>query len=255
MIRAAVIALFASATIVMADSSADSLTRAGIVEFDAAYREWSGERFANAAGHFRKASNAAPRSAVHKYWLGTALFHRMLQLQSQSNAKQHARSADTAMEGAITALEAAVAIDPHHAESHALLGTLYGMKIKGGMLRAIRFGPRVQDHQKHALKNGANNPRVQYLLGTARFHTAKEAADYRVALKTLLDAEKLFVAEAKTPRSPLAPRWGLSSCRTFIGRTHLHLGDRQNAAAYFRKALADHPADHVARQELSKLSH
>ena len=255
MIRAAAIAFVASATIVLADTSADSLTRSGIVEFNAAYREWSAERFANAAGHFRKASSAAPRAAVHKYWLGTALFHRMLQLQSQPDKKKHAHAADAAMEGAITALEAAVAIDPRHAESHALLGTLYGMKINGGMLRAIRFGPRVQDHQKHALQNGAKNPRVQYLLGTGRFHTAEKAADYRVALKTLLDAEKLFVEEAKSPPASLAPRWGLSSCRTFIGRTHLHLGDKKNAEAYFRKALADHPADHIARQELSKLTH
>ena len=54
-------------------------------------------------------------------------------------------AADAAMDAALAALETAVKLDERHAESHALLGTLYGMKINGNLLRAARFGPRVRE--------------------------------------------------------------------------------------------------------------
>jgi tetratricopeptide (TPR) repeat protein len=253
MIRTLIIVMLAAASPLRAAPAADGLIHDGITAFTNAYRAWDADGFATAAGHFRKAAAANPKSAIARYWLGAAQFHRMLKLQSLPNAKAHARTADAAMEEAIKALETAVALDPKHAESHALLGTLYGMKIQGGMLRAMRFGPRVQEHQKHALASGPKNPRVRYLLGTGQFHTAKNAAGFREALNTLLYAEKLFVAEAKSPPKAPAPTWGSSSCLTFIGRSYLKLGEKDHAATYFRRALAAHPADHIAKQELARL--
>ena len=158
------------------------------------------------------------------------------------------------MDDAVDALETAVRLDPRHAESHALLGTLYGMKIHGSMLRALRYGPSVQEHQKLALELGPRNPRVRYLLGTGRFHLAKDPAARREALHTLLEAEKLFAAEAATPAKPFDPRWGRSSCLTFIGRASESLGHNEQAADYFRKALAIHPADHHARDGLARVT-
>jgi hypothetical protein len=157
------------------------------------------------------------------------------------------------MDAALAALEIAVKLDERHAESHALLGTLYGMKIDGSLLRGARFGPRVAKHQKKAMEFGAQNPRVRYLLGTCQFHTATKASAQREALTTLLLAESLFAAEAQRAGGPLEPRWGRSSCLTFIGRTYELLGQRMEAADYFRKALAEHPADHVAKEGLERV--
>ena len=85
--------------------------------------------------------------------------------------------------------------------------------------------------------------------------SAEGVRAFRTALATLQDAEKWFAAEsAAPPADPTAPRWGASSCLTFIGRCHLALGDRKQAAAYFRKALAMHPGDHIARSELDALT-
>lgn len=252
MIRALVIALLASILTVHANTASDPHVRAGIEEFTTAYREWDAAGFAKAAGEFSKATAADPHSARAFYWLGTARFHRMLHLRNQQPPKTDA--ADDAMEDAIETLETALILAPDDAECHALLGTLYGMKIQGGLLRAIRYGPRVQNHQKQALNNGVNNPRVRYLLGTGLFHTAKDVGDYRETLDTLLVAEKLFIAESEHAPEPFAPRWGLSSCRTFIGRTLVKLGEKDRAAEYFRKALAEHPNDHIARAELARIA-
>jgi tetratricopeptide (TPR) repeat protein len=252
MIRALAIGFLATAMVVRADEASDKLTHSGIAEFGAAFQAWDGGRFGKAAQEFRKAAALTPKSAVNRYWQGVASFHRMLYYRNLPAADMHA--ADAAMQDAIDALESAVAIDPHHAESHALLGTLYGMKIRGGIFRAMRYGPRVQEHQKHALHSGADNPRVKYLLGTGRHHMAENANEYRTALATLLAAEKLFHAEAKRPPKLFEPRWGLSSCRTFIGLTYLKLGEKDHAAAYFKQSLADHPNDHIAREQLSKIT-
>ena len=43
-------------------------------------------------------------------------------------------------------------------------------------------------------------------------------------------------------------------CLTFIGRTYEALGQRTEAADYFRKALARHPADHTAREGLARVT-
>jgi tetratricopeptide (TPR) repeat protein len=233
---------------------ADELTAAGVAEFTAAYQAWDGARFEAAAKLFSRATIQAPTSSICFYWEGTAQFHRMLYLQTLPPARANTLAANSAMESALAALNTAVKLDEHHAESHALLGTIYGMKIDGNVLRGLRFGPRVQKHQKQALEFGAENPRVRYLLGTGQFHLAKSTTSQREALSTLLAAEQLFVAEAKRPAKPMEPRWGHASCLTFIGRTYEMLGERTKAEGYFRQALTRQPTDHLAKAGLARVT-
>lgn len=245
--------LMGTALLLRADDAAEKLTSAGITEFNAAFQAWDGGRFWNAAELFKKAAAKSPDSSVNYYWLGAARFHRMLYFRSLAASEMNTSTADAERDQALEALEMAVKLNGRDAESHALIGTLYGMKIDG-MIDGIRYGRTLQEHQKQAIASGADNPRVQYLLGTGLFHTAKDDADRREALKTLLAAEKLFVAEQKKPAKPFDPRWGGSSCLTFIGRTYASLGHKSEAVDYFRKALAEHPADHVAKAELARLA-
>ena len=254
MIRLLALLMLGLSPLARADEASGKLTSSGIVEFNAAYQAWDGGRFGVAAELFRQAGAKAPGSVVNFYWQGAARFHRMLQLQSLPKSQADPKAAESAMEAAVAALETAVKLDGRHAESHALLGTLYGMKINGSILRGIRFGPAVQEHQKLALQFGAKNPRVRYLLGTGLFHTARDEASRREALKALLAAEQLFEAEAGLAAKPFEPRWGRSSCRTFIGRTYEQLGHRPEAADYFRKALSEHPADHLAKAGFARVT-
>ncbi len=237
-----------------AENPAEKLTAAGVAEFTAAYQAWDGNRFAAAAELLRQASTNAPASSTNFYWLGAAQFHRMLQLRSLPASRTNTLAADAAMDAALSALSSAVKLDGQHAESHALLGTLYGMKIDGNLFRAVRFGPRVEKHRSAATKAGSDNPRVRYLLGTCQFHLAEKPAAWREALASFLAAEKLFLSEKQRPAGPLEPRWGYASCLTFIGRTHELLGQTAEAGEYFRKALAQHPADHLAREGLARVT-
>lgn len=237
-----------------ARAAPNDLSSAGVAEFNAAYQAWDGARFAAAAEFFRHATADAPTNVTNFYWLGAAQFHRMLQLQNAPANRTNEAAAKAALEAAVDALTFAVKLDQHHAESHALLGTLYGMKINGSLFRGVKFGPRVARHEELALQHGATNPRVQYLLGMCQFHTAKKPAGWKAALQTLLKAEIIFEAEARTIASPVDPRWGYDSCLTFIGRTYELLGQRREAVDYFRKALAMRPEDHLAKDGLKRVS-
>lgn len=248
------ILLWLAAVLVRAQGPGDDLAAAGVAEFNAAYRAWDAARFQAAADLFRQACTNAPGSCTNFYWLGAAEFHRALQFRSLPATPANEAAADAALDAALAALLVAVNLDKQHAESHALLGTIYGMKINGNLLRAARFGPRVAKHRDLALASGANNARVRYLLGTCQFHTARKPAAWREALASFLLAEKLFAAEAEQPAGPLDPRWGRSSCLTFIGRTYELLGQRAEAANYLRRALLAHPADHIAKAALERVT-
>jgi tetratricopeptide (TPR) repeat protein len=237
-----------------AEQTAEGLMAAGVAEFTAAYQAWDGRRFGTAADLFRQASGVAPRFVLAGYWQGAAEFHQMLYYRGLPPARTNRVVVAKAMDAAIAALEGVLLLDSGHAESHALLGTLYGMKIDGHVFRGLRFGPRVEKHRQQALRRGADNPRVQYLLGMCLFHTAARPEGHRQALAALREAERLFAAEAERPRERLAPAWGRSSCLTFIGRCHEQLGEWPEAAAYYRRALAEHPGDYLAQEGLARVA-
>lgn len=253
MFRPLLAALLVSGPILSAEDLPADPASVGVAEFNAAYKAWSAEGFAAAADLFGKAAKQQPASAAYKYWQGISQFHRMLQIESQPRGKENPK-ARIAMDAAVSAFEEALKLDAEHAECHALLATLFGMKIHNNMLSAVRFGTKLQQHQKEAVRFGAKNPRVQYLLGVGLVHTAKDDESKRKALDTLLAAEKLFAKEADQAVDPLSPRWGSFSCRTFIGVAYKMLGRNTEAVDYFNRALAEQPSDHIARQELAAIT-
>jgi tetratricopeptide (TPR) repeat protein len=252
MFRLLIFSLWLSAFSLRADNSTNPpAALAGIAEFNAAFQAWDGERFARASEIFQQATAQEPNNVTNFYWLGVAEFHHMLQLRSSPG---NAAAAETAQAAALAALTTAVKLDAQHAESHALLATIYGIRIGDRWLRAVLLGPRTMSHSKTALQAGATNPRVRYLLATGEFYMANGNSDLQQALQDLLLAETYFVSEATHAASPLEPRWGRSSCHTFIGLTYEKLGDRPRAAEFFRKSLAEHPADHLAREGLKRVT-
>lgn len=254
MIRCLAILISLAALPLWGQTPADKATTAGVAEFTAAYQAWDGARFDAAARLFQQAADQTSASVTNYYWLGVAQFHRMLHLQNSPVSATNQQAVKAALDEAVAALSKAVELDGRHAESHALLGTLYGMKINGSLARAAWFGPRVAKHRDKAVTLSPDNARVRYLLGMCQFHTSSKPAAYREALTSLLAAEKLFDAEAQRPPAPMEPRWGRSSCRTFIGRTYELLGQPAKAAEYFRKALEEHPADHLAKAGLGRVT-
>jgi tetratricopeptide (TPR) repeat protein len=232
-----------------ADDAAVGLVKTGIVEFTAAYQAWDEAGFARAAGTFSKACASQPDSGTNCYWKAVAEFHRLLHLLGSPTNQT---AASKALHATLTTLTQAVKLDGGNAETHALLGTVYGMSIAESPVRAVWLGRRVMAEQAKALEFGPANPRVQYLLGMSHYHAPAMWGGKSEALACLLKAEKLFAAEAEQPAGPIAPRWGRSNCLAFIGKTYDALGKPAEAEKYFQKALAVNPHDKLAQSEMEK---
>lgn len=250
MIRAGIGMIVSVALLSSAGANPDSNLPSRVSAFENAYRKWDAEDFARCAEGFAEMTRTNPQSPEAWYWLGVARFHRMLALQGDPNKR--AQEA-TERDAAVSAFEKLLETDARHAEGHALLGTLLGMKIDGSMLRGLRYGPALQSHLKTAMQEGSQNPRVRYLLGVGYFHVAEDAADYRKALAELRQAEQYYQKENSKNLPPAAPRWGRSSNLTFYGLTLEKLGRKDEAVAEFRRALALHSADHKAREGIRRL--
>lgn len=253
MIRVCAAVFFTSLIPLAGNEASDQKTAEGILLFTDAYQMWNGDGFAKASTAFSLANQIDPISTDARYWLGVSQFHRMLYFQYHPNGIAMQPHADHEREAAIHTFEKLLNTSPQHAEGNALLGTLLGMKIQGGMFRAMRYGPAVQRHQKIALQSGPNNPRVRYLSGVGLYHVAKNPEEYRKALTELKVAEKLFAQEIQQKAQGLRPRWGYSSCITFIGLSLEKLGRNREAVAEFRRALVLHPADQKAKSALRRL--
>ena len=247
MIRVLAILLLGSSTLLQADPLQE-----GVSTFRKAYRAWDTAQFWNATRDFKKAVAAQPKSASAHAWLGTAHFHRMLQIESRPQTPHLRAAAAGDREAAIAAMEQATKLDARQAEANAILGTLYGMKIDG-VMSGMRYGRKVQKHMKLAKQHGAQNPRVQYLLGVGRLRTAKKEEERLEALKSLLLAEALYKAEAKHQRKAHQPAWGKDACLAFIGEAFSQLHKPDKARDYFRKALTERPNNRMAKEGLSKL--
>ena len=246
MIRILVLLLLVPVSAWAAD--VNSLTATGIAEFTEAYKAWDGSGFKKAAATFAQ----APDSFTKQYWQGVADFHRLLFLLGEPDTATNRRLSAQALDETITSLERAVQLKPDDGESHALLGTVYGLSIAANPVRAVWLGPRVMNQEKQARKLGSDNPRVLYLDGMSRFYGPSFLGGKSEALESLLAAEKLFAAEAGKLAGPVEPRWGRSTCLVYIGRTYEALGKPAEPETYYRKALAVNPRDRLAQGELDK---
>jgi len=187
-----------------AGGKADALTAAGVAEFTAAYQAWDGPGSVRRRNSFRQASTNAPANCTNCYWLGTAWFHRMLQLQNPAPANPPTRPPPKPRWTPLfDALKAAVKLCEGQAESHALLGTRFnGMKINGNLLRRCASA-RAWRNIATRPRNPARTIRASSIARMCQFHTAKKPAGYREAFgRPCWRRKKLFEAEAKVAPGP-----------------------------------------------------
>lgn len=235
------------------EAKPDSL-REGVALFEKAYQSWDAEAFAKAEVVLRHTSaSTSTNRAEALYWLGVTEFHHMLCLRTGRTSKADEKAAKKCMDAAIDTFRKLLEVSPTHPEGHALLGTLYGMKIDGNFFRAIRYGPGVQKHQKAALRYGPKNPRVHYLLGVGLFNTADNVRELEEARAVLQQAAELFDRERQQPRQGWEPRWGHGDCLAFLGQVEERLGRRAEAEKAFRRALEVHPGHLLALDGLRRL--
>jgi len=202
---------------------------------------------------FRQATTKRAWIATNFYWLGAAQFHRMLQLQSLPASRTNALAATAGHGRRLGRADDVGETRPAARREPRVARRADGMKIDGNLLRGARLGPRVAKHRQQALEFGPQNPRVSICWDVPVSHREKAGGAPRGA-GFVAGRRKNFHGGSPTHFGALEPRWGHSSCLTFIGRTYELLGRRPEAADYYRRALAAHPADHLAREGLARVS-
>jgi tetratricopeptide (TPR) repeat protein len=226
----------------------------GVDTFSRAFDDWSFEGFVAASDLFAAVAQATPTSFPAFYWQGVADFHAVLWCAKPERGESRTKASQRLqrLERACNAFEAGLKLKPDDPECHALLSALRGMQIADHPTTAVWRGPLVMRHQRRALLNGPDNPRVHYLIGSGFYHAPGFLSDRKQALAHFLRAESLFGKEAATVRDPLQPCWGRSSCLTFTGRLYQETGDRDKAVSCYRKALESNPRDKLAIQYLTE---
>jgi tetratricopeptide (TPR) repeat protein len=107
---------------------------------------------------FTKLTQQHPDNAVYFYELARVNFYHCESYVTHGDKKKGEKALDTAIENAQQSLK----LNEKSADTHSLLGDLYGRKISFGMgmIAGPKYGPKAQAENKRALELDANNPRV-----------------------------------------------------------------------------------------------
>ncbi|MEM6675099.1 MAG: hypothetical protein AAF726_19775 [Planctomycetota bacterium] len=170
------------------------------------------------------------------YWRGAALFNSILVPRPVGDDRL---AADTGV--ATEALEATLERKPDDVESHAMLAVLIGRRLQASPLLGITLGSSFKRHRKASADARTTNARVAYLEGTGLLKRAGDREDVEAAVEVLLSAEQLFEAESGRERATdsldWTPDWGRALNLMFLGEAHERLGDVEQAAVWFERAL------------------
>ncbi len=172
-----------------------------------------------------------------------AIFH--IQKKERGKAKK-------LINDAIKILEASINLRDNFSESHALLGTLLGMKISFYPFLSPFLGYRSFSEFEIAINSDSKNPRNYLLRGITYFHTpsifgggisnAKNDFEYAI---------KLFEEEKKG--NPILPSWGLCEAYTWLGLCYLKNREREMAKETFLKGLEKCPEYKWLKLNLDKI--
>lgn len=239
-------------TLARGEPEADPLST-GVSQFRSGYNQWDLNLLTNSVNSFQKACTINSTSPEPYYWLCVARFHILLHQTNQSDVN-FKESEFKKLAGELEKdLKVSIQIDGKNSETHAMLATLIGMRIAGGLQSPFWAGFSLQKHKRLATDHDEYNPRVKYLLGVNTIKGQKGPDGLKKGLKLLLQAETLFKHEQEEPRSRMQPAWGYDHCLVFIGRAYQELNQIDDAEKYYKKALMINPSCKLAERELEAL--
>ena len=185
---------------------------------------------------FKRIAAASDQPTWAHYYAGLANY-RIASRFLDRNADR----ADTHLDDALNHLQRAVDIQSDLAEAHALLGTVYGLKARGGMLSGMRFGPKADGAMERALSLAPDNPRVILLNAVSLLNKPSQwGGDRKKAVSELERAIQQFEARP-TAQESLQPRWGHADAYAWLGIAHMKAEETTAAREAFEQALAVRP--------------
>jgi tetratricopeptide (TPR) repeat protein len=161
--------VMASATAILPaapDSVNDSLQRDGERQLEEGRVTLDAATLTAAKNSFAECVRQDPKNAPCEFELARAESY----LVQAENIAKHSDASKRWLDDAISNAQKAIAINDHLANAHALLGDLYGEKI-GGMISAMRYGPKANAETARALQLDPNNAFAYAVQGRKYFFT------------------------------------------------------------------------------------
>ncbi|MGH7589398.1 MAG: hypothetical protein ACRELU_12485 [Gemmatimonadota bacterium] len=200
-------------------------------EIVAAYVRGDDARLGDARALAERAVALHPEDALLQHYLGFALYRQAAVMHDDPDLQ---RILDAAEEAFVRS----AAIRPLP-ETHALLASVYGLRIGANPTLGPSLGERSGEQREVAERLGPENPRVWLLRGIGAFFTPEAFGGGLERAGEYLD-RSLELFDGDDPERPL-PRWGRADAHVWRGRVHEGLREVERARAEYEAALANEP--------------
>ncbi len=220
---------------------------AGIRAFQSGFTEGDPAGLHQALVIFRDTCASHPDDFDAHYWRSAASLALVLRSLRADNADAGGGRTKL-LEQAEDAARSALAIREQSGEVHAHLATVMGLRIAQRPSSAIWSGGALRRHARRAMALAPDNPRVLFLLGTGQARAPSPWGNPERALEQLLEAERRFAAEERTPATEHAPRWGHCHALHAIADLYVSKGLAGPARRYRERAVARCPNARFAQQ-------
>lgn len=226
--------------------------QAEIDRFRAGQRVWDGGAMEAARTGFSAAARRAPGTYLPLYWQSVSEFYLLLYYGLEDSTGFAPDKAKQLLDKAEETMKAAITARPDEAECHAMLSSVYGLRIMLHPLSAVWNGPKVLSLQRDALENDPDNPRALYIIGAGYFRAPGLFRNVEKACGLLEKAAQVF---EQTPQSadPAQPRWGRAECFGLLGDVYREQGKLSAAREQYQAALRVNPAYAPARRALREI--
>ena len=136
--------------------------------------------------------------------------------------------------------EKAIDANSKSAESLALLGTIYGIKISLDWKNAMELGPKSNQLIAEALELEPDNPRVLLQAGINKMYTPEfYGGSKNEAFQLFSKAVNIFDTSSVT--DSLNPDWGKLQSLAWLGQSYAGKKDYAKAVDVYKKALSENP--------------
>ena len=181
------------------------------------------------------------KNDVYRYELALAYYGKigfLLSLKEET-------AAEKLTDRTIALLEDLVTSHPQWAEVHAILGSVYALKIGMSPSKTLVLGPKSSKHIEKAIDLDPKSPQAWLEMGNFRFHSPRLfGGSKQEALEAFSQSAKLFESLGKT-RS-----WEYLHAMAWLGKTYEEMGKPETALTVYQKLLQHEPSFLWAKEEL-----
>ncbi len=192
--------------------------------------------YLKARGLFERALSSDPENRLAKYYLAYTDYRLAIYFMSEGDDVQFERFINSGME----MCESLLADDNNDAETKALLGGIYGIRIANDGSLGPTLGPESNMLLYEAVELEPDNPRVLVFAGISKLNTPEFfGGSKKKALEYFTKAVELF--ESGEDVNPEGIDWGYTDALAWQGKAFMELGKYQQAVDVFKKALGVEP--------------